>query len=332
MTEDAFLQAILENEDDDAPRLVYADWLEENGASERAAFIRCQCLRARLPSGDARRRELRVRCRELLKRHVRQWVGPLRPWLRGGRFHRGLLDAVTVPAQVYLDHAAEIVRLVPIRRVTVDLADFRPGVDVVELVPESVARGNFAMPIGMRGRRLVIAVQNLEDQDLFQMITFILNRDLEPVRAAREQIVSAINAHYTVDADENRAAEEWLAEVSADLIDLDDYAGDENNPAANLVNAVLREAVARGATEVQLAPVGGAFWISYRVDGQLAVAITPPLRFLGPMVRFLAATARGGAGRIRVARRENGYRMNVTKADTTEGPRAEVTISPWPRP
>lgn len=34
------LQDIIENPTDDVPRLVYADWLEENGAEERADFIR----------------------------------------------------------------------------------------------------------------------------------------------------------------------------------------------------------------------------------------------------------------------------------------------------
>jgi uncharacterized protein (TIGR02996 family) len=34
------LQDLIENPADDVPRLVYADWLEENGAEERADFIR----------------------------------------------------------------------------------------------------------------------------------------------------------------------------------------------------------------------------------------------------------------------------------------------------
>lgn len=40
---DALLRAILDEPADDAPRLVYADWLEENGQPERAEFIRVQC-------------------------------------------------------------------------------------------------------------------------------------------------------------------------------------------------------------------------------------------------------------------------------------------------
>ena len=37
---EAFVRAIAEHPDDDAPRLVYADWLEEHGQPERAEFIR----------------------------------------------------------------------------------------------------------------------------------------------------------------------------------------------------------------------------------------------------------------------------------------------------
>jgi uncharacterized protein (TIGR02996 family) len=37
---DGLLQDIIENPADDVPRLIYADWLEENGAEERARFIR----------------------------------------------------------------------------------------------------------------------------------------------------------------------------------------------------------------------------------------------------------------------------------------------------
>jgi uncharacterized protein (TIGR02996 family) len=40
--DDAFLRAILEAPHDDAPRLVYADWLDD-GQSQRAEFVR-PCL------------------------------------------------------------------------------------------------------------------------------------------------------------------------------------------------------------------------------------------------------------------------------------------------
>jgi uncharacterized protein (TIGR02996 family) len=69
MTHDnAFRRDIIENPDDDTPRLVYADWLDEHGQPERAEFIRVQCELARMPAGDPRRAELEARERELLYR------------------------------------------------------------------------------------------------------------------------------------------------------------------------------------------------------------------------------------------------------------------------
>jgi uncharacterized protein (TIGR02996 family) len=44
---DAFLDAIFDHPDDDTPRLVYADWLQEHGQENYAQFIRLQCAAAR---------------------------------------------------------------------------------------------------------------------------------------------------------------------------------------------------------------------------------------------------------------------------------------------
>lgn len=62
--EAAFIRAICESPGDDAPRLVFADWLEERGQAERAEFIRSQC-------------ELTSRAEELLDAaNFWEWFGP----------------------------------------------------------------------------------------------------------------------------------------------------------------------------------------------------------------------------------------------------------------
>src|SRR5687767_2099915 len=82
----ALLAAIRAAPDDDAPRLVYADWLDENGQPARAEFIRVQCELARRESPELRRREA-----ELLTAHHDMFAGPLAaPELRF-RFHRGFI-------------------------------------------------------------------------------------------------------------------------------------------------------------------------------------------------------------------------------------------------
>src|SRR5207248_690173 len=71
--QEAFLRAIAANPDDDAPRLIFADWLEENGDPERAEFIRTQCALASSNLSEKRRHTLRVRERELLEARRREW-------------------------------------------------------------------------------------------------------------------------------------------------------------------------------------------------------------------------------------------------------------------
>jgi uncharacterized protein (TIGR02996 family) len=63
------LQNILAHPEDDTPRVVFADWLEEHGAPERAEFIRLQCQLARMSEGDPGRGRLLDRESELLRAH-----------------------------------------------------------------------------------------------------------------------------------------------------------------------------------------------------------------------------------------------------------------------
>jgi uncharacterized protein (TIGR02996 family) len=79
---DAFLQDIRENPDDDAPRLVFADWLEDNGDPQRADFIRVQCALASMLDDGPRRIELGAREEELLEANALAWTeGAFLAWL-----------------------------------------------------------------------------------------------------------------------------------------------------------------------------------------------------------------------------------------------------------
>jgi uncharacterized protein (TIGR02996 family) len=96
--EDAFLQAIGAAPQDDTPRLVYADWLQEHGGPAEAArgeFIRAQCLLAAGELPPERQERLQGRLRELLERYQAEWLGPLHlPSLRW-QFRRGLVEALS---------------------------------------------------------------------------------------------------------------------------------------------------------------------------------------------------------------------------------------------
>lgn len=89
--ESAFLQSIADRPDDDAPRLVFADWLDERGESGRAEFIRIQCELESSKLDKKRKQELRLRERELLNLHRRDWIEAVELPIEDVAFDRGMI-------------------------------------------------------------------------------------------------------------------------------------------------------------------------------------------------------------------------------------------------
>src|SRR3954469_2476241 len=84
--ERALFHAVLDDPEDDLPRLAYADWLDEHGGETdhaRAEFIRLQIELDGLerppgPETTSHRKPLSARISALLKAHRKHWEAPLR--------------------------------------------------------------------------------------------------------------------------------------------------------------------------------------------------------------------------------------------------------------
>lgn len=117
-----FVEAILDDLDDDTPRLVYADWLQDQG-DPRGEFIRVQCELDSRPRDDPEYDALEARERALLKKHRAKWIKPL-PKLKqqtwgsyseffAGRrwFRRGLVEYFTIAKPKAFElHAEELAK------------------------------------------------------------------------------------------------------------------------------------------------------------------------------------------------------------------------------
>jgi uncharacterized protein (TIGR02996 family) len=76
----ALLAACKDAPEDDAVRLILADWLEENGdepARDRAEFLRLECEYRHLPYLDAREAGLLTRMYRLAIKNERAWLAPI---------------------------------------------------------------------------------------------------------------------------------------------------------------------------------------------------------------------------------------------------------------
>jgi uncharacterized protein (TIGR02996 family) len=97
---EALLQAVADAPEDDTPRLVYADWLDEHGDTARAEFIRVQIARTRLPADDDRQAELAAREKELGDRNYCSWLPKMPPGILSRPFVRGFPESVGLSESV----------------------------------------------------------------------------------------------------------------------------------------------------------------------------------------------------------------------------------------
>lgn len=113
----AFESDLVAHPDDDTPRLVLADWLQEHGdehAAARAEFIRVQIELARLNPDDPRYEELSRREEVLLEVHRDHWLGPLAEIVTDAVWMRGFPQRMKLGVRAFMDNADEIFRQAPI--------------------------------------------------------------------------------------------------------------------------------------------------------------------------------------------------------------------------
>jgi uncharacterized protein (TIGR02996 family) len=113
-----FLDDIAAHPDDDAPRLIYADWLQDNGDPHRAEFIRLQCRLATLDEHDPERLLLEERQADLRLVYEQEWSESLPALIRNAHsFRRGFVEWVYLTATQFLSKGSDLFTVAPVREV-----------------------------------------------------------------------------------------------------------------------------------------------------------------------------------------------------------------------
>lgn len=133
---DELLAAIRANENDDQARLIYADWLEQQGNLARANLIRRQCELATTPAWSRAAAEARWEVEHLLAQHGDAWRGELTKigdvtWLD---FERGFVTSIRIrDAMVLYVYGDEIRAAAPVH--TVEMSPEISSPDPGSVVP-----------------------------------------------------------------------------------------------------------------------------------------------------------------------------------------------------
>ncbi len=155
---------------------------------------------------------------------------------------------------------------------SIDLNQVVPDPEAIQLTPETIARRHFLLPLAVDfdTRLLTVAVPDLYNLvALDQLRAFLEGRfEIRPILAAEAQILEALDKFYGFDLSVDGILRE-IETGEVDYVSLQGGGGEYTHPVARLVNALLADAVKRGASDIHFEPEAGFLRIRYRIDGVL---------------------------------------------------------------
>jgi len=201
----------------------------------------------------------------------------------------------------------------------VDLRSQRISEEVIQLVPESVARENSVLPFRDEDGALTILIADPFDLETIEKLRFILNRKIETALAPKEAIIGAINQYYG--QVEGESADSMLQEFTDTAIDFtetesgdgsEEMVDDSSAPVIRLVNLMIAEAVQLRASDIHVEPFEERVRIRYRIDGVCVERESAPRRMLAAIIARIKILAKID---ISEKRRPTDGRIKITVGD-----------------
>lgn len=156
----------------------------------------------------------------------------------------------------------------------------------VKLIPDDLVKKHQILPMSKMGNRLQLVVHDPMDLELFDMLRFRLNVELEPRLASKTQIKKYLESAA---AGTNRkfAASESLVTQSIDSsvdksvdksMDKSIDVAEDDAPIVKLANRIIAEAVRMRASDIHIEPMADRVRLRYRIDGVCMVRDDLPKR------------------------------------------------------
>ncbi|MDI1445810.1 type IV-A pilus assembly ATPase PilB [Polyangium sp. 6x1] len=163
-----------------------------------------------------------------------------------------------------------------------DGTEFDP--DVLKLVPRDVCEKQKIIPLFRSGTSLVVAMADPTNLHAIDDIKFLTGSIVEPRVASEGAITQAIERAYSA----GPSYDEMLAEFGDEQVDFTVDTEDvnvlelekaaEGAPVVRLVNAILLNAIKKGASDIHIEPYEKKLRVRYRIDGVLVEEMQPPMK------------------------------------------------------
>ncbi len=168
----------------------------------------------------------------------------------------------------------------------VDLTKFQVDPRIAKLIPGELAMKHSVLPLKRDGRTLTVAMSDPATLSVLDDIKFITRLDIFPVIAGEFTLRNQIEKFY---ASGEAQMENLLAEIDNedDIEILESEAEDsataataliDEAPVVKLINAIMTDALKRGASDIHFECFEKELRVRYRIDGALQEIMKPPIK------------------------------------------------------
>jgi len=174
------------------------------------------------------------------------------------------------------------------RMPAVDLSRFEVDPKIVKMIPADIALKHLVLPLKKEGRTLTVAMADPTNMGVIDDLKFVTRYDIFPVIAGEYTLRTAIDKYYEqVDAQldvilkemgEDGASDELEIVQEQEESELAGAAMADDAPVVKLINAILTDAVKRGASDIHVEPFEHEIRVRYRIDGALEEVMKPPMK------------------------------------------------------
>jgi type IV pilus assembly protein PilB len=181
----------------------------------------------------------------------------------------------------------------------VDLSRFELDHKIAKMIPADLARKNFVLPLKRDGRTLTVAMADPANLGVLEDLKFITRYDIFPVIAGEYTLRTLIEQVFGPTDEQEMASlmdtiNELEADLNGDIEVLEESEEDisqaalqaqmEDAPVVKLINAILTDAVKRGASDIHFECFEHEVRVRYRIDGALMEVMKPPMKLKAALV------------------------------------------------
>jgi type IV pilus assembly protein PilB len=186
----------------------------------------------------------------------------------------------------------------------VDLSKFEVDPKIIKLVPADLATKNLVLPLKRDGRTLTVAMADPTNLGVIEDLKFITRYDIFPVIAGEFTLRNVIEKQYE-SSDVQMSAllseiEDLESESDVEVVEDREEemsatalaAAVDDAPVVKLINAILTDAVKRGASDIHFECFEHELRVRYRIDGALSEVMKPPKKMQPALIsRFKIMSA-----------------------------------------